>query len=278
MPSGERRASTRNLMSLDDESPLFNGSLAKGLAVLMAFGSETRSMNLPEIGTITGIGKSAAQRFTHTLERLGYMRKDPVTKRYSLTPKVLELGLRYVHADALIEHANPYLLDLNIKCGETVNLSEPDGPDMVYVARFTGHKSIAVHMPLGRRLPMYCTASGRSYLSARPDRDVAAIIAQSTLIAYTPTTVVDPSQIFAMVQKGRQDGYSYADQEYYRGDINVAAPVLGVDGWAIAAINISVPVSRWSVEEARRELAPHVIETARAISGAGARRRNAQVG
>jgi IclR family transcriptional regulator, pca regulon regulatory protein len=81
-----------------------------------------------------------------------------------------------------------------------------------------------------------------------------------------------------MVQKGRQDGYSYADQEYYRGDINVAAPVLGVDGWAIAAINISVPVSRWSVEEARRELAPHVIETARAISGAGARRRNAQVG
>jgi IclR family transcriptional regulator, pca regulon regulatory protein len=278
MPSGERRASTRNLMLLDDESPLFNSSLAKGLAVLMAFGSETRSMNLPEIGTITGIGKSAAQRFTHTLERLGYMRKDPVTKRYSLTPKVLELGLRYVHADALIEHANPYLLDLNIKCGETVNLSEPDGPDMVYVARFTGHKSIAVHMPLGRRLPMYCTASGRSYLSARPDREVAAIIAQSTLIAYTPTTIVDPSQILAMVQKGRQDGYSYADQEYYRGDINVAAPVLGVDGWAIAAINISVPVSRWSVEEARRELAPHVIETARAISGAGAMRRNAQVG
>jgi IclR family transcriptional regulator, pca regulon regulatory protein len=81
-----------------------------------------------------------------------------------------------------------------------------------------------------------------------------------------------------MVQKGRQDGYSYADQEYYRGDINVAAPILGVDGWAIAAINISVPVSRWSVEEARRELAPHVIETARAISGASAVRRDARVG
>jgi DNA-binding IclR family transcriptional regulator len=60
--------------------------------------------------------------------------------------------------------------------------ASPDGADVVYVARFAGHKSIAVHMPLGRRLSMYCTASGRSYLSARPDRDVATIIAQSRLI------------------------------------------------------------------------------------------------
>jgi len=36
--------------------------------------------------------------------------------------------------------------------------------------------------PDRRRLSMYCTASGRSYLSARPDRDVATIIAQSRLI------------------------------------------------------------------------------------------------
>ncbi|HLI10362.1 MAG TPA: IclR family transcriptional regulator [Alphaproteobacteria bacterium] len=257
----------------DDDSPLFNTSLAKGLAVLMAFGSERRSMNLPEIGTIAGIGKSAAQRFTYTLERLGYLRKDPVTKRYSLTPKVLELGLHYVHADALVEHANPYLLDLNIKCGETVNLSEPDGTDMVFVARFPGHKSIAVHMPLGRRLPMYCTASGRAYLSARPEAEMAEIIARSTPVAYTSSTTLDPARIRKMVRQAHRDGYAYADQEYYRGDINVGAPILGADGWAIAAINISVPVSRWRLDEACRQLAPLVIETARAISGMSAIRR-----
>jgi IclR family transcriptional regulator, pca regulon regulatory protein len=253
-----------------EDSPLFNSSVAKGLLVLMAFGSERRSMKLPEIAMAAGIGKSAAQRFTFTLEALGYLRKDPTTKRYSLSPKVLELGLRYVHADWLVEHANPHLLELNRLSGETVNLSEPDGQDMVFVARFPGHKQIAVHMPLGRRLPMFCTASGRAYLSARPEDEAEAIIGGSDLVPYTPRTMTEREQVLDLIRQARRDGYAFAEEEYYRGDINVAAPVLGAGGRSVAAINISVPVSRWSLEDARRRLAPLVMDTARAVSSTGA--------
>jgi IclR family transcriptional regulator, pca regulon regulatory protein len=41
---------------------------------------------------VTGLGKSAAQRFVHSLRTLGYLRKDEATKQYSLSPRVLELG------------------------------------------------------------------------------------------------------------------------------------------------------------------------------------------
>lgn len=252
-----------------EASPLFNGSLAKGLAVLASFGPERRTMNLPEIASVTGIGKSAAQRFAFTLEALGYLRKDPASRRYALSPKVLELGLRYTHANALVERANPYLFDLNRKCGETVNLSEPDGTDMVFVVRFPGHKQVAVHMPLGRRLPMFCTASGRAYLSARPAEEISATLERSEFVAYTPKTIVDPSQIRDLVRQAQHDGYAFANEEYYRGDLNVAAPLLGDDGWAVAAMNVSVPISRWSPDAVRSELAPFVVETARAISSAG---------
>ena len=54
--------------------------------------------------------------------------------------------------------------------------TEPDETDMVFIARFPSHKRFFIHTPIGRRLPMYCTASGRAYLAAlgEPDADVSA--------------------------------------------------------------------------------------------------------
>ena len=47
-----------------------------------------------------------------------------------------------------------------------MSLSEPEGTDMMFIARFPSLKRFYIHMPVGRRLPMYCTASGRAYLAA----------------------------------------------------------------------------------------------------------------
>jgi DNA-binding IclR family transcriptional regulator len=35
--------------------------------------------------------------------------------------------------------------------------------EMVFIARFPSHKRFFIHMPIGRRLPMYCTASGGAW-------------------------------------------------------------------------------------------------------------------
>lgn len=141
------------------DQKLFVRSFSKGLEVLLAFNANRPSMNLPEIAAAADISKSAAQRFAFTLEALGYLGRVSPGKRYCLTPKVLELGFRYLLVDRLLERANPYLLELNRKCRETVNIAEPDGTDMVYVQRFPSHHSMPVFMPIGRRLPMYCSSS-----------------------------------------------------------------------------------------------------------------------
>ena len=139
----------------DHNNPLFNQSLEKGLAVLRGFGAARRTMNLADIAQVAGISKSSAQRMIHTLEELGYVRKHPQSRRFQLTPKVMEIGYNYLAADILVDVANPYLAELNQITGETVNLTEPDGLDMVYVARFVAPKFIPVHMPMQRmkRLP-----------------------------------------------------------------------------------------------------------------------------
>ena len=60
----------------DTRDPLFNQSVEKALVILEVFGGERRAMNLAEISLAVGMTKSSAQRCTHTLERLGYLRRD----------------------------------------------------------------------------------------------------------------------------------------------------------------------------------------------------------
>jgi DNA-binding IclR family transcriptional regulator len=246
--------------------PLFNDSAQKALAVLEAFGQGRRVLKLAEAADVAGITKASAQRCIHTLEVLGYLRRDRRSTGWMLTPRALGIAHAYLAGYRLVEQAQQHLVDLNRATGESVSLSEPDGTDMVFVARFPSHKRFLIHMPIGRRLPMYCTASGRAYLSALPGAEAQQLLQQSSLRALTPMTVTDPRRIQELIATAHVDGYSYSDQECYRGDVTVAAPVIGEGGHPIAAVNISAPISRWTLEEMRAKLAALVMETARAIS------------
>src|SRR5258706_9691913 len=247
--------------------PLFNQSVEKAFAVLHAFGTaELRALGLAEIASAAHVTPSSAQRSLHTLVRLGYLRRDTRLHGWALTPRTLDIGYPYLAGHPVIEQATPHLIDLNQASGESVSLSEPDGVDMVFIARFPSLKRFYIHMPVGRRLPMYCTASGRAYLAALPAAAALRVVRRSELRPLTPLTLTDPKQILKRVQAARAAGYAWSDQECYRGDLSIAAAVLGEDGQPLAAVNISAPTSRWTLAELRSKLSPLLLQTARAAS------------
>ena len=258
LPRKPRRAHARD--------PLFNSSVQKALAILETFGGGRRARSLAELAATVGMTTSSAQRCTHTLVRLGFLRRDARARRWVLTPRALSLAHSYLAGHELLEQATTHLIDLNQASGESVSLSEPDGTDMVFIARFPSLKRFYIHMPVGRRLPMYCTASGRAYLAALPPAAAQRIVARSELRALTPATVTDPRQILKRIQAAREAGYAWSDQECYRGDVTIAAAVLGEDGQPLAAVNISAPTSRWTLAELRSKLSPVLLQTARAAS------------
>jgi IclR family transcriptional regulator, pca regulon regulatory protein len=250
------------------DSPMFNQSVEKGLAILAAFGSRNRRMSLAQIAEAVGITRSSAQRIVFTLEQLGYLTKDPYTRRYVLATKVMEIGCNYVAANTLIDGANPFLSALNSNCDETVSLTEPCGTDMVYVASFTSRKPIVVHMAIGSRMPMYCTAAGRAYLSGLPDEEARGFIDEAELAPLTPRTMTDRERVLAEIVESRTRGYSVNIEEYALGHMNVGAPIRDKDGRAIAAVHVMAPSSRWTPEEMIGKLGPMIRECAAAISSA----------
>jgi IclR family transcriptional regulator, pca regulon regulatory protein len=246
--------------------PLFNSSVEKALAILASFGGEQRARSLAELAAAAGMTTSSAQRCTHTLVQLGFLRRDARARRWVLTARALSLAHAYLAGHALLEQATTHLIDLNQACGESVSLSEPDGTEMVFIARFPSLKRFYIHMPVGRRLPMYCTASGRAFLAALPPGTAERVIARSPLKALTALTITEPRQIRRRVQAARAAGYAWSDQECYLGDVTIAAAILGEDGEPVAAVNISAPTSRWTLAELRSKLSPLLLQTARAAS------------
>ncbi|HSV54500.1 MAG TPA: IclR family transcriptional regulator [Burkholderiaceae bacterium] len=247
-------------------SALFNQSLEKGLAVLRAFDAAHRTLTLAELATLTGMSKGSAQRTVHTLQQLGYVGKHPQTRRFQLLPSVIEIGFNYLAAHPLIRVANPYLSQLANASGETASLTEPLGLEMVYVAQVVTSKFIPVHTPVGMRIPMYCTSSGRAWLSTLPEPQVRAILEESPRVARTPATLTDVDAILVRIAACRQVGYASNCEELFLGDMGIGVPILDSKGQAVGAVHLSPPTSRWTMEEAQKKLSPMVIECARAIS------------
>jgi len=246
--------------------PLFNQSLEKGLAVLRAFNAQRRTMTLSDVAEAASISKSSAQRMVYTLEALGYVCKHPKTRRYQLTPKVMEVGYNYLAADILVDVANPFLSELANITGETVNLTEPYDREMVYVARFVASKFIPIHMPIGSRIPMYCTASGRAYLSALERDEARQILASSERAVRTPHTRTGIEEIMQVLDVARERGFAINKEELFLGDMTVAAPIFNSDRTPVASVHVVAPTSRWTPEDAEKKLGSLVLECARSIS------------
>lgn len=255
-------------LSASVRSSLFVGSTEKTFRVLEAFNGAQRRMTLADIARRAQLDRSATQRAVHTLEALGYLRRIPDTRTYGLTPKVLHLSYNYIRGNELIDKASPYLLDISRTIGETTNLHELDGVDIVFVARFPGKHLVNIDIAVGSRLPVFFTASGTAILSRLPVARRQEILEGTRLEQITPHTEVDPERLLRRVEQAAEDGYSIIINETVMGDISVAAPITDHDGIAVAAINISVPTTRWTAESVEAKLAQHVQVAATSISKA----------
>ncbi len=84
----------RSTTKRDPDDKEFMTTLAKGLAVLGAFGRQRPTMTLSEAAQVARlVARRAPRRVPRTLAQLGYVAQDGRT--FSLSPAILELGFAY---------------------------------------------------------------------------------------------------------------------------------------------------------------------------------------
>src|SRR4026209_2515496 len=125
--ASRKQLGRRSNMSQRGQGPDFIEALARGLDVLRCFSAERPHMSLTQVAQAAGLARPTARRVLLTLEEVGYVRASNGV--YTLTPRVLELGMAYIGALGLWDMARPHLERLVERTGESSSMAQLDGSD-----------------------------------------------------------------------------------------------------------------------------------------------------
>jgi IclR family pca regulon transcriptional regulator len=241
----------------------FVEALARGLEVIRSFDRLHLKQTITQISERTLLARPTVLRLLITLEELGYVRNQD--NHYSLTPKVVDLGMAYVSALGLYGAAKPHMENLSKQVDQSVSLAELDGSDIVYTGRVEVPKIISVGVTVGSRLPSASTAVGRVLLAAVPDNELHNVLSTPSMSMYLPRTRFTTEQIRPRLQTVREQGWAESDEDLQYGVQAIAAPLHGEDGQVIAAIGLGTHTSEIGKEIVREKYLPLLLETARSI-------------
>jgi IclR family pca regulon transcriptional regulator len=244
--------------------PDFVEALARGLDVLACFDADHRTMSLSQVAAAAGLARPTARRLLLTLEELGFVRS--AGGGFELTPKVLTLGMAYVGALGLWDIARPHLERLVAATGESSSMAQLDGGDIVYVARVSVPKLIALRVEIGTRFPAVRTSQGKVLLAALAPGQLEAALAEPSRAGLPPSPGPPPDRLRAELTEVRARGWALADEELAPGVRSVAAPVRDGSGAVRAAMNVTVHAAETSVDVLLGEHLPRLLRTAGEVS------------
>lgn len=247
------------------QNTLFVGTLAKGLRVLRAFDETHTELSLAKLAEITELDKSAVQRLANTLHVEGMLDKDPVTRRYRPSHAWLRLAYAYYWSDPLVARAMPKLIDLSRRLGETVNLAQLSGQEVIYAARLPCTRTTFAASVPGRTVPALSTSAGQCILATFPEAERAAAIRDWHLHAHTPRTTTDRAEIARQIESAIDTGYAVTHGQMILTEVGIACAIRGPDGRASAAVHCSLSEHHWNDARIRAEILPWLLDAANSI-------------
>jgi IclR family pca regulon transcriptional regulator len=247
----------------DSSKKDFVEALARGLEVIRSFDRIHAKQTISQISERTLLARPTVLRLLLTLEELGYVRCRE--NSYSLTPKVVDLGMAYISALGLYGAAKPHMEKLSKEVDQSVSLAELDGSDIVYTGRVEVAKIISVGVTVGARLPSPSTALGRVLLAAVPDSELHQVLSTPSLSMFIPRNRFTAEQIRPKLELVREQGWAESDEDLQYGVQAIAAPIRGEDGQVVAAIGLGTHTSEVEKGIVRERYLPLLLETARSI-------------
>jgi IclR family transcriptional regulator, pca regulon regulatory protein len=249
--------------------PDFVESLARGLDVLRCFEESRRQMSLADVATATGLARPTARRLLLTLEELGYVRS--ADGAFSLTPKCITLGTAYVASLGLWDVARPHLEALVRRTGESSSMAQLDGSDIIYVARVSVPKIIALRVDIGTLFPARVTSQGKVLLAALPTGELDEVLEIPSRSGVTvpprgSSEIETIDRLRDELTQVRARGWALADEELAPGVRSVAVPVRDGTGTVRAAMNCTVHAAETTTEHLLDRHLPRLLRAAGEVS------------
>ena len=206
--------------------------------------SESQGLGVTEISRRVAADKSVVYRTLSLLMAHDYVEQDPVSKKYVLGYKVMELAGKRLRTIDLFSTAKPTLKEVVRETGEIVVLAVMIGDVLAYLDKEQGPHAVHISSGLGQPIPLHSTASGKAILAHMSDSELVRLSREKGLPPITDKTITNFSELKTHLAEVRARGYAVDDQETYPGIRCVAAPIRNHRGAVLASLSISGPIQR----------------------------------
>lgn len=228
-------------------------SAERVLSILELIAPNRQGLKHSEIARALHIPSSSLSALLSSLVTRRYLFFDPVNNLYRLDSQVLALAGQYLGGLDIVEISRLVVRNLSAATGESAALAVRAGTDIMILCREDSPQVIRRTIQIGERNPLYATASGKVILANLPEPEIEQYLSEVELSPLTQRTVKDVQSLRSELIKARSSGYAYNRGESADGLVACAAPVFDMHGKIIAAISVSLPISRLT-EEREEEL------------------------
>lgn len=223
-------------------------SITRALEIIEAVVQADHAPSPADLAFVLGIPKPSVHRLLQQIQAEGYLQTN---LRGAIVPggRLQQIAVGVIYAGRHKAQRQAILRALRDTLDETCGIAMPDGIDMVYHDRVQSDWPLQLYLPVGAHVPMWCTASGKLYLSCFTKQRRAQIIENLPLKRMARNTITDAEELELALKYTRQTDIGVDDEEFVDGMVACAVPVRDTSGRLIACVFTHAPTIRKSLDQ-----------------------------
>lgn len=221
---------------------------AKIFAVLEVI-AERGSCRLTDISKEIGVSNTTLHHTISQMENEGLLQRELGGRQLKVGAKLARLATGLVRCSMRDAPVRGILEMLANNTGESCSIGVRSANHVVYLEDVTSDSPLAYNFQTGRRSPLYCTSTGKLYLSTLTKSELNQYIKNEHFEQHTPSTITDPNLLRKEVASIAFNGFATSNGEFVQGVVGAAVPIKDPKGNLIAGLAVSAPVTRISFEK-----------------------------
>lgn len=238
-------------------------ALDKGLDILEFLSAETFPQSQHEIAN--GIHKTPNEiyRMLISLEKRGYIAKDPISGKYSLTLRLFHLAHSHSPVDTIAKASEIHMENLALNINQSVHLSVLYQNKLLIIAQARSRTPVSLSVEIGSLFPLEKTISGRVILANLDESKQKQLL--ETLEEYKKWSDAEKSDFYEQLGQIKGKACNMRKSMLTEGVTDFASPIFNMRGEIVCVLAVSTLTSQMRMLVSSEEIEKEIVDTARKI-------------
>lgn len=223
-------------------------SITRVLEIIEAVSYASKPISPLELSQELDIPKPTIHRLIQNLVDEGFVTID-IGGGIIPGKRVRNLGVELWQQRLFFNERQMILQKLVDELKETCGIGVPYQMNMIYTNRAQTTLPIQIYLPVGAKSPMWCTATGKLYLSQLPSASREKILQNLSLDKFTKNTITDIDKLNAELDRIAETGIGIDNEEFISEMVAIAVPIRDRKSRYLASLYLHAPTIRVSLDD-----------------------------